>query len=108
MPELVECANRYYLHGIAVYPYLEVIATERLVWTSALAPGYRPVLSGKGDMPFTATILFEAVPGGTKYTAIAVHGTESAKLAHEEMGFVDGWGTCLDQLVACIKANEIR
>jgi len=87
--------------------YLEVVANERLVWTSALAPGYRPVYSGDGDLPFTATILLETVEAGTKYTAIAVHGTESDRKTHADMGFVDGWGTCLDQLVACVKAGNI-
>jgi uncharacterized protein YndB with AHSA1/START domain len=36
---------------------------------------------------------------GTKYTAIAMHPDEASAKRHEEMGFQDGWGTALDQLV---------
>ena len=37
--------------------FLEVVPNERLVWTSALAPGYRPQA---GEMPFTAIIELQA------------------------------------------------
>lgn len=86
--------------------YLEIVKHEKIVWTDALLPGYRPVLqpeSGAG-MLFTAIILLEAHEKGTKYTAIAMHKDESDKSRHEEMGFYEGWGTTLDQLVALAKA----
>ena len=48
--------------------YLQVIPEEKLVFTDALTAGFRP-----NEKPFmTALILFEEVPGGTKYTAIAL------------------------------------
>ena len=79
--------------------YLEVIENERLVFTDALTPGYRP-----SEKPFfTAIVLLEAQGSGTKYTAIAIHKDESSRKAHEEMGFADGWGKALDQLVAHVK-----
>ena len=85
--------------------YLEVIQNERLVWTDALAPGYRP---SKGSscidgLLFTAIVTLEPHGAGTKYTAIALHGDEEARRKHEEMGFHEGWGTVLDQLVAVVK-----
>jgi uncharacterized protein YndB with AHSA1/START domain len=40
---------------------------------------------------------------GTKYTAVAIHKDEEGRKKHEEMGFHDGWGTVLDQLVALAK-----
>ena len=89
--------------------YLEVVENERLVFTSALAPGFRPVLQpddGSG-MPFTAIILLEEDDGGTKYTAIAVHADPKGKETHEKMGFVDGWGKAFDQLVDGIKSGAI-
>ena len=52
---------------------------------------------------FTAFILMEPQGQGTKYTAIAVHPDEESKKRHEEMGFHDGWGTALDQLVEYAK-----
>jgi uncharacterized protein YndB with AHSA1/START domain len=85
--------------------YLEIVKNEKLVWTDALLPGYRPVLkpeSGAG-MLFTAVILLETHEKGTKYTAIAMHKDEADKKNHEEMGFYDGWGKCFDQLVALVK-----
>lgn len=35
---------------------------------------------------------------GTRYTATARHWTEEACKQHEEMGFIEGWGACADQL----------
>jgi uncharacterized protein YndB with AHSA1/START domain len=87
--------------------YLEVVPEEKLVWTSVMGPGFRPVKKEGGedcmDMAFTAVILLEAVEGGTKYTAVAIHGEEASRKRHEEMGFHDGWSAVLDQLVALVK-----
>jgi uncharacterized protein YndB with AHSA1/START domain len=75
--------------------YLEVEAGRRLVWTDALLPGYRP-----SENPFfTAVLTFEAHGSGTLYTAVAMHATEAGRTSHVDMGFHDGWGKCLDQLV---------
>ena len=41
--------------------------------------------------------------GGTKYTATAIHRDEAGAKAHAEMGFKEGWGAALDQLVALAK-----
>ena len=37
---------------------------------------------------------------GTRYTARARHWDEATCKQHEEMGFAEGWGATLDQLVA--------
>ena len=82
--------------------YLEVTPNEKLVWTNALAPGYRPQGS---DLPFTA--MLELQPngsGGTRYRAIALHQDPNHRKQHEEMGFSEGWGAALDQLVALVKS----
>ncbi len=87
--------------------YLEIVPNEKLVWTSALGPGYRPAIrTATGsceDLYFTAVILLEARGKSTKYTAIAIHGDEATSKRHEEMGFHQGWGKALDQLVALVK-----
>lgn len=88
--------------------YLEVVPNEKLVWTSALGPGYRPLIRASGtgsceELYFTATLLLEALGNKTKYTAIAIHGDEESSRKHEQMGFHTGWGTALDQLVALAK-----
>ncbi|WP_449066141.1 SRPBCC family protein [Planomonospora algeriensis] len=81
--------------------YLEVVPEQRLVWTSALAPGYRPQT---GEMAFTAVIeLQPTASGGTRYRAIAMHQTPEDNKKHADMGFIEGWGAALDQLVALVK-----
>jgi len=79
--------------------FLEVEPNERLVWTDALGPGYRPNESGF----FTAIILLERTANGTRYTAIAKHKNPEGRKQHADMGFQEGWGTALDQLVAYAK-----
>lgn len=78
---------------------LEAIPNKKLVWTSTLLADYRPATLGKDDMAFTAEIYLESDNGGTKYTAIAKHGSVESKLDHEAMGFQEGWNICADQLV---------
>ncbi|GLR13831.1 activator of HSP90 ATPase [Chitinimonas prasina] len=80
--------------------YLEVVPCQRLVWTDALLPGYRPAAE-----PFmSAMLLLDELPGGrTRYRAVAIHRDEAGRQRHEEMGFHQGWGTALDQLVAYAK-----
>ena len=78
---------------------LEVVPQERLVWTDALLPGFRP-----SEKPFfTAVISLEKDGKGTHYTATAIHRDAAGRKQHEEMGFHEGWGQCLDQLVAYSK-----
>lgn len=82
---------------------LEVVENEKLVWTSALGPGYRPQNVPEGVPVFTAVIELKDQDGGTKYTATAIHRDEEGAKAHAAMGFQEGWGAALDQLVALAK-----
>jgi uncharacterized protein YndB with AHSA1/START domain len=80
---------------------LEVIDREKLAWTSALGPGYRPNEMGEGcdSFPFTAVVTFaDAGNGKTSYKAVALHRNEADRTTHENMGFQDGWGTVAKQL----------
>ena len=80
---------------------LEVVDGERLVWTSALAPQYRPAEVGDGceSFPMTAIItLSDAGKGKTLYRAVALHKDEADRDTHASMGFQEGWGTCARQL----------
>lgn len=81
--------------------YLEVVENEKLVWTDALLPGYRPA----GEAFFTGMLLLEPHGTGTKYTAIAMHKDEESAKQHAEMGFLEGWGIALDQLVDYMKTT---
>jgi uncharacterized protein YndB with AHSA1/START domain len=85
--------------------FLEVVPNKKLVWTSALQPDYRPSVAVGQPFLFTAYILMEKQGDGTKYTAIACHSDEAGCKQHEEMGFQQGWGAALDQLVALMKKH---
>ena len=77
---------------------LDVVEGERLVFTECLGAGYRPRAA---EIPMTA--ILELAPdgnGGTTYRAIATHLDPAGRQAHAEMGFHEGWGAALDQLVA--------
>jgi len=79
--------------------YLEVVPNQRLVWTGALGPGFRPVAHAGDELVFTAIISIEPVEGGSKYTAVAMHRDPDTTAKHAAMGFHEGWGAALDQLV---------
>ena len=79
--------------------YLMVEPERRLVFTDALGPGYRPT----GSSFMTGWVSFEPAASGTLYVARAVHKDVETKAKHEAMGFHQGWGTALDQLVALAK-----
>jgi uncharacterized protein YndB with AHSA1/START domain len=87
-----------------LYPHvgcwLEIVPNRKLVWTDALEPGFRPT-SHETELGFrmTASILIEPHGTGTKYTAIAMHKDQESRDKHDSMGFQDGWGAALDQLV---------
>lgn len=87
--------------------YLEIVTNQKLVWTNALAPGYRPSSRPADDscdsFAFTAVISLEPHAAGTKYSALVIHGDEASCRKHAEMGFHEGWGKALDQLVALVK-----
>ncbi len=81
--------------------YLDIVKDKKLVWTMALGPGYRPSGGSPGIPLFTAVITLEPHEKGTRYIALAMHQDEAGRTKHEEMGFHEGWGKALDQLVAC-------
>lgn len=87
--------------------YLEIVENERLIWTNALAPEYRPNESPAacpGDpFYFTAVISLEPHGNGTKYSALVMHADAASCKRHEDMGFRDGWGAALDQLITLTK-----
>ena len=91
--------------------YLEVKPNEKLVWTNALLPGYRPSIAtatcGSDDANFMFTAMVELADNdqGTRYTATVIHADEAGCEKHAAMGFEGGWGTALDQLVAMIKKS---
>jgi uncharacterized protein YndB with AHSA1/START domain len=79
--------------------FLEIIPNERLVFTDALLPGFRP-----SENPFfTAVVTLESKGKSTRYTVVAIHRDEAGRNKHEEMGFHEGWGKVLDQLADYVR-----
>ena len=78
--------------------YLEIVENERIVFTDAFEPGWKP--AQKAFM--TAIVTFEDLGGRTRYTARALHWTAADRETHEQMGFHEGWGQCADQLAALV------
>ena len=86
--------------------YLEIVPNERIIWTDALLPGYRPApepVSG-ANLYFTGMILLSETQEGTKYLAISKHRNKEDCKKHEEMGFHQGWGIVLDQLIEYVRS----
>ncbi len=91
--------------------YLEVIPNERLVWTNALEPGFRPAkppVESPGhecaEFLMTAVIALQPHAQGTRYSAMVLHADKASRDKHAAMGFEEGWGIALDQMIAMIKA----
>jgi uncharacterized protein YndB with AHSA1/START domain len=79
--------------------YLDIQPGRRLVWTDSLGPGYRPRNNGF----MTVFVTFEPLQGGrTMYRVVVTHATPEGRQQHADMGFEQGWGTALDQLVALV------
>ncbi len=85
--------------------YLHVEPPRLLVFTSVMVADFRPAAptNGAGDLGFTARVEIEPAPdGGTHYRAIAMHAHADACKQHTDMGFAQGWGAALDQMVALL------
>ncbi|MEY8689735.1 MAG: SRPBCC family protein [Leptothrix sp. (in: b-proteobacteria)] len=77
--------------------FLEVIPQQRIVFTSLLRAGWRPATPW---MPFTAVITLADEGPGTRYTATVMHPDAATRDKHDQMGFQEGWGICIEQLDA--------
>jgi uncharacterized protein YndB with AHSA1/START domain len=68
-----------------------------------LTAGWRP---GTHALPLAAVTSMTDEAGGTRYVATVMHPDRATRDRHDEMGFFDGWNTCIDQLEAF--AKELR
>lgn len=78
--------------------YVQVLTGQRLVWTTALRPGFRP--NADASLPITIAVTLEDEESGTRYVAVAMHADEAGRQQHEELGFYDAWTKSLEQLIA--------
>jgi len=82
--------------------FVEVIPTQRLVWTSMLFPGYRPAVFD--DIPITAIVTLEAAGTGTRYVFTALHRNEADFETNKTSGWQEGTMIATDQFVAHIQS----
>ena len=77
--------------------FLAIEPLSRIVFTSQLVGGWRPHTPW---MSFTAVITLDDEGEDTRYVATVMHPDEATRARHEQLGFHDGWNTCIDQLEA--------
>lgn len=75
--------------------FLEIVPHERITFTSMLTGGYRPA---KPWLPMTAIFTMVDEANGTRYTARCLHQNPADAKKHLDMGFNEGWGTCITQI----------
>ena len=87
--------------------FLAIDPGQRLVWTNALGPGFRPKPQPKDEnlgFFFVVDLRLSLLSNGkTSYTAHVMHQDEASRQTHEDMGFQQGWGIALDQLVELMR-----
>ena len=81
--------------------YLAIEPEHRIVFTNALAGGWRPA----ADPFITAVITLTDDAEGTLYTAHVMHKSPEVRQQHDELGFYDGWGTVAAQLAALVEGS---
>ena len=93
--------EEHVLEGI----FLEVTPGVRFVSTDAVATGGADG-NWTPQAPFMIGIWELAAEGnGTRYTARARHWTAEASKEHLDMGFIDGWQACAEQLTVLVEGQ---
>lgn len=77
--------------------FLHVEPKRRLVFTSALGPGWHPLAT---DLPITVDVTMADASGRTDYRIRVLHRDAADRQRHEDMGFFEGWGMAVDQMEA--------
>jgi uncharacterized protein YndB with AHSA1/START domain len=86
--------------------FLVVDEHERLVFTNAIDSRWRP--SNPAPVAMTAEITFGEHLEGTDYRVVVRHGDPAARARHEQLGFVDGWGSVTAQLATLVEGEVGR
>ncbi len=96
--------------GVEFLPHLDacflvVEERERIVFTNAIDSRWRPAAPEPVSM--TAEIMLSDHADGTNYQVVVRHGDPAARARHEELGFLDGWGTVTEQLAGLVERPEV-
>ena len=83
--------------------FLAVDAGTRIVFTNALDSTWRP--ARPEPVAMTAEVTFADHPDGTDYRVRVRHGDAADRARHEELGFLDGWGSVTAALADLAEAE---
>jgi uncharacterized protein YndB with AHSA1/START domain len=86
--------------------FLVVDPFERVVFTNAIDSEWRPATPEPVAM--TAEITMRDHPDGTDYRVVVRHRDPDARALHEQLGFVEGWGTVTSQLASLSERQAVR
>ena len=80
--------------------FLEIVPQQKLVFTDLMTADYAPVLAVSPEFgpAFTAVMSFAPEGDGTRYRAVARHGSASDAKANRDLGFEAGWAMTAEQL----------
>jgi uncharacterized protein YndB with AHSA1/START domain len=98
-------------NGVDFVPHLDatflvVDELERIVFTNAVDSAWRP--ANPAPVVMTAEITLSDHPDGTDYRVVVRHGDPAARARHEELGFLDGWGSVTEQLAELVESRVAR
>jgi uncharacterized protein YndB with AHSA1/START domain len=82
--------------------FLDIEKERRIVFTTALTKDWRPA-EHYYPTAITAIITLTDKNGGTEYAAHVMHKNAGDRDQHNDMGFLDGWGTVLGQLAKMVE-----
>jgi uncharacterized protein YndB with AHSA1/START domain len=77
--------------------FVEIVPQQRIAFTTMLTGGWRPATPW---LALTAVMTMVEEGAGTRYVATVMHPDRATRERHEQMGFFQGWNTCIDQLDA--------
>jgi uncharacterized protein YndB with AHSA1/START domain len=86
--------------------FLAVDDGARIVFTNALDSTWRP--ARPEPVAMTAEITFADHDDGTDYRVLVRHGDPADRARHEELGFLDGWGSVTAALAGIAEAEAGR
>ena len=76
------------------------------MFTNAIDSAWRP--RAPAPVLMTAEITLSDHPDGTDCRVVVRHGDPAARARHEELGFLEGWGSVTGQLAALAENQAVR
>ena len=85
-----------------IFDKAKTLPGRKIVFTNALVGGWRPAENYYPNA-LTAIITLSDHKDGTAYAAHVMHKNAHDRDQHNDMGFLEGWGTCATQLAQLVE-----